>query len=180
MVRHQPNGKLISSRYKAAKNRVLKDEGRNLTAKEFLDTIDPKGHRSEKSARDYMRRLDKGERSGKFIKRHADEAGGHIVNVPLYDAEGNIVDSANVQIPKDASLLDVYRGRGIRSAINTFMRQRKSPSYSQHAGKSTGYEYRTNSKGLFLYNPKDKRGGIHIIKDRGRDTRRAIVRTRTR
>lgn len=168
----------VYRRYLAAQKRVQREEGRELTPKEFMDTVDPKGSRSERSARDYMTRAKRGARSGKTIEKRASAASGRIVNVPLYDKDGNIVDSANIEIPRDASLLDIYRGRGLRASINSYMRHRKISRQQAPNEWNATPTARTSAAGLSPYNPKTGGTAIHIIKDRGRATKRFILRTR--
>lgn len=155
----RPNGafRLPSSpifrAYEQARKRVSRDEHRDLTPKEFLDTVDPLGHRSRKSARDYMRRLETGKRSGRVIKKRADTGGGKIYNVALRDANGWIVDSANVEVPAGASTLDLYRGRGktrLRRAVDEYMERRYRAIRPSELVKATqtGYVHRGSAKGL--------------------------------
>jgi hypothetical protein len=152
MARSKPD---VARQYQRAREQVARTEQRELTAKEFLDTVDPRGNRSAKSARDYIRRIAKGERSGKVIKRRADSMGGKLIQVPLVDDNGNVVDSAIVAVPLGHSSFDLYRGKGVRSAVNRYMRARKQREDAQafHAA-DTHYRWRTNSKGLKIGKPR--------------------------
>lgn len=122
-------GKLIVQRFQQARARTRETEGRELTHKEFLDLVDPKGKRSEKSARDYLRRLEKGERKGTLIKRRADADSGKTINVryrvgTYTDATGKTFEdirSANVIIPAGKSRLDLWQGDRLRKAVNRYL-----------------------------------------------------------
>lgn len=107
----------IVQRYDEARALVRKREGRELTPKEYLDTVAP-GKRNTKSARDYIRRLRSGERSGTRLAERAQNVSGKTVRVDYkvgkYTDEktGETVDdirSQNVLIPARKSRLDFYR-----------------------------------------------------------------------
>lgn len=138
-------GRLIVQRFQQARARTRETEERELTPKEFLDLVDPKGKRSEKSARDYLRRLEKGERKGTLIKRRADADSGRSVNVrykvgEYTDATGQRFEdirSANVVIPLGKSRLDMWQGDRLRKAVNRYL----GKSYSRRAGTPHDKDY---------------------------------------
>lgn len=139
------SNRLVSS-YDKARDFVRRKEGRELSPKEFLDTVAP-GKRSEKSARDYIRRLRSGERSGSALITRAERDRGKTVNVEFSVGKvrdtmtGKMVDdirSQNVTIPARFSRLDLYRA-DLRKTVDRGLRQSYSRR-SRAADKKATYE----------------------------------------
>lgn len=134
-------GNLVYSRYLQARARTREIEGRELSPKEFLDLVDPKGRRSESSAARYMRKLRTGERSGGMIARRAKEDSGRMVNVrykvgSYKDSSGQEfadIRSANIILPTSKSRLDLWQGDRLWRAVNKYLRK----SYSRRADGET-------------------------------------------
>lgn len=131
----------VTAREKEAKR------GHRLTAKGFLDAIDPRGHRSEASAARYLRKLRTGERSGTKIAKAATDVSGAIVNVRYEIAPGDI-RSANVRLPAGRTRLqqwDVNVQRALRKAANEYLQReygrRQEPSHIERNEKKRGRTY---------------------------------------
>jgi hypothetical protein len=136
----------LTDSYDAARREIRAKEGRDLSPKEFLDTVAP-GKRTEKSARDYIRRLRSGERSGTALVARAERDRGKTVNVEFSvgqvrdAATGKMVDdvrSQNVTIPARFSRLDLYRA-DLRETVNRGLKQSYSRR-SRAAKKRPTYE----------------------------------------
>lgn len=122
MGRRLSDGERIWRTYQRAKETEAK-KGRRLSAKAFLDAIDPKGNRSEASASRYLRKLRTGERTGSKIYKDATEVGGHVVNIRYEVAPGDI-RSANVRLPSGRSRLDQWMTnvqKALRDAANRYL-----------------------------------------------------------
>lgn len=120
----------LVARYDEARRLIRRREGRELSPKEFLDAVSP-GKRTKKSARDYIRRIRKGERSGNVLQKRALQDSGKTVRVDYQ--VGTYVDAAtgevlpdirsqNVTIPVGKSRLDFYRAN-LRKAVNKGLRE---------------------------------------------------------
>ena len=128
-----PDNRIVDA-YDEARRLVRRREHRELTPKEFLDTVAP-GKRNEKSARDYIRRLRSGERTGTVLAKRAQRDSGRTVRVDYKVGEfvdpntGEIQDdirSQNVVIPESKSRLDWYR-LDWKKSVNSGLRK----SYSR-------------------------------------------------
>lgn len=102
----------LVSVYDAAKKRDP-----TLTPKAFLDIVAPSDRgRSEKSSRDYLRRIRSGERSGTKLLERAYKDSGKVVKADYQTKEG--MKGANVTIPLGRSRLDLFRPGKLRAAVN--------------------------------------------------------------
>lgn len=139
MPRQAPGDRLAIA-YEKARAETLKREHRRLTAKEYLDAVDPSGKRNAKSARDYIRRVAKGERTGKKIVERADRGGGQYMVV--YE-KGGKESSAIVRVPSGQSNLDLFstrKQRAIKRAANVYAAERqKRPNYRIIPGVAASY-----------------------------------------
>lgn len=134
MERNSP-GTQLAKAYEQARKSTLRNEHRNLTPKEFLDTVDPQGKRSAKSARDYLRRIVKGERAGSKIVQRADAGGGQYLVV---FKRGDRETSAIVRVPKGKSNLGIYQGtrqKAIRQAATDYAAVRSRQGYTPPASQ---------------------------------------------
>lgn len=106
MAKRKP---LVYREFIQAQKAVARSEHRVLSPKEYLDTINPEGHRSTKSARDYMRRIEKGQRSGAKIEARA-KSGGGTYNARFRDENGDI-RTATVAVPEGQTRFGIYKKR---------------------------------------------------------------------
>lgn len=72
------------------------------------------------------------------MKRRADEGAGKLYNVSFKNADGDTVDSVNIEVPRGVSLLDIYENDRILNAADTYMEERHSrfARDKRSAGKS--------------------------------------------
>lgn len=116
--------------YDEARRLTREQERRELSAKEYLDTVAP-GTRTTKSARDYMRRMRSGERSGTTLAKRAQKDSGRTLRVeyrigryrdPQTGQDVDDIRSQNMTIPAHLSRLDVYRAN-LRETFDRGLRE---------------------------------------------------------
>lgn len=125
----------IVEAYDDARDLVRKREGRELSPREFLNTVAPGAEYDEKSGRDFMRRLRKGDTSGERLLDRIRSVTGRNVRVDykvgryVDPSTGEIIDdirSQNVTVPYGKTGLDFYRD-DVRGLIDEGLRD----SYSR-------------------------------------------------
>lgn len=146
--------------YIRARAAVFDKEQRTLTPYEFLQQVDPGRKRKPESAARYMRKLASGERSGSVIKRRADSGAGKMYNVTFVNDSGDIVDSANIEIPLGVSLLDLYEDDAIIRAADSYMQARQNRARRQNlaniaAEDAQGSAGADSTEGLKLYSLRE-------------------------
>lgn len=170
-------GQQIVSGYDAARERIRATEQRELSAKEYLDTVAP-GKRTTKSARDYIRRMRSGERSGTTLAERAQKDSGKTVRVEYrvgsrMDAQtGRMVDdirSQNVTIPSSRSRLDLYR-TDLRATFDRGLAQswnRRSTGPQKRLGYEPLAKLPVGAELVRVYRPKHHRRRAVVLQVEG-------------
>ena len=132
----RPFGKLMAARYDEIKARDP-----TMTAKRFLDIVAPSERgRSEKSSRDYIRRLRSGERSGTKLEQAARQSSGKVVVVHFDTPEG--MRSANIRLPMQKTRLDLLRERQVHALANKYLEE----TYGKRSGGKHTLDYKPMRK----------------------------------
>lgn len=105
------------------KARLWRDERVRLTEKDFLDTVDPTRSHSDDAAKNYIEKLRTGQWRSSSVRERAEQenTSAGLYNVILADGSGQVVSSANVQLPLNRSLLDAYKSGDLHKATEKYL-----------------------------------------------------------